>query len=241
MHPKKMRRLQTGETAAGYLFVSPMLLGVGLFTFIPLLALFGLGFTDWNFVKGLSGLDFVGLKHFRNLLHDSVFQKSLMNNVTFMLVVPITMCLSLSLAILINKLVYLKDLFKLIYFMPFISSSVAVAIVFQVLFHPTKGPVNSMLKSLGVANPPMWLADIQFALPSIMMISIWVAIGFNMIIYMAGLQTIPHDLYEAADLDGATGWQKLVRITIPLLSPTSFPCWLPELSAPSRCSTPLLF
>jgi len=99
---------------------------------------------------------------------------------------------------------------------------VAVAVVWQVLFHPSYGPVNEVLRSLGFANPPKWLADPHYALASIMMITVWISIGFSMIIYIAGLQTIPRDLYEAADIDGAKAWTKFTRITFPMLSPTSF-------------------
>jgi multiple sugar transport system permease protein len=116
----------------------------------------------------------------------------------------------------------LKDLFKVIYFMPFISSIVAVAVVFQVLFHPTKGPINQLLLKLGVENPPGWIADVTFALPSVMLIMIWTGIGFNLIIYLAGLQNIPKELYEAAEIDGATAWSQFTKITIPLVSPTTF-------------------
>ncbi|MNJ62000.1 Lactose transport system permease protein LacF [compost metagenome] len=106
--------------------------------------------------------------------------------------------------------------------MPYISNIVAVAVVWQVLFQPSYGPINEMLKAIGISDPPKWIADPHYALLSIMMITVWISIGFNMIIYIAGLQAIPKDLYEAADIDGANGWVKFRRITFPLLSPTSF-------------------
>jgi multiple sugar transport system permease protein len=132
------------------------------------------------------------------------------------------MLVSMVLAILIDRYVYWKGFFKVAYFMPYISSIVAVAIVWQVLFQPSYGPINEMLKAIGIANPPKWIADPKFALYSIMMITVWVSIGFNLIIYIAGLQSIPRDLYEAADIDGANAWVRFARITFPLLSPTSF-------------------
>lgn len=106
--------------------------------------------------------------------------------------------------------------------MPYISSVVAIAVVWQVLFHPSAGPINQVLKSLGIENPPLWITNPNFALISIMIIQIWISIGFNMIIYLAGLQSIPRDLYEAADIDGANAWVKFRNITLPLISPTSF-------------------
>jgi multiple sugar transport system permease protein len=140
----------------------------------------------------------------------------------FLLTVPIYMMISMALAILIDRFVYMKGYFKVAYFMPYISNIVAVAVVWQVLFQPSYGPINEILRTLGMSNPPKWIADPNFALISIMLISIWISIGFNLIIYIAGLQAIPKDLYEAADIDGANGWTKFRRITLPLLSPTSF-------------------
>lgn len=210
------------ETLAGYVFIAPMLIGVTCLTLFPILASIFLSFTDWNFITGFKGFNFIGLDNFKKLFSDPVFLKSLTNNVVILLVVPIGLFISLILAVIINKHVYLKDFFKVIYFMPYISSVVAVAIVFQVLFHPTKGPVNQFLMSIGIDDPPKWIADVNFALPSVMIILIWTHIGFQLIIYLAGLQNIPKELYEAADIDGATAWYKFRKITIPLVSPTTF-------------------
>lgn len=221
--PRRRRgSLQRRETLAGLLFVSPMLIGVFVLTLIPILATFVLSFADWNFVAGLHGFKWIGWQNFEKLFHDATFVKSLRNNVVFLLTVPIYMAVSLVLAILIDKHVYMKGFFKVAYFMPYISSIVAVAVVWRVLFHPSLGPINHFLMWLGVADPPKWIADPNYALISVMMISIWTSIGFNMVIYLAGLQSIPRDLYEAAAIDGATGWVRFFRITLPLLSPTSF-------------------
>ncbi|WP_338022822.1 sugar ABC transporter permease [Bacillus weihaiensis] len=219
---KKYRFKGWKETFAGYIFIAPMLIGVTCLTVFPILASIFLSFTDWNFITGIKGFNFIGLDNFKKLFSDSVFLKSLTNNLLILLVVPIGLLISLSLAVVINKHVYLKDFFKVIYFMPYISSVVAVAIVFQVLFHPTEGPVNQFLLSLGIEDPPKWIADVNFALPSVMIILIWTNIGFQLIIYLAGLQNIPKELYEAADIDGASAWYKFRKITIPLVSPTTF-------------------
>lgn len=106
--------------------------------------------------------------------------------------------------------------------MPYISSVVAVAMVWQVLFHPSFGPINHFLMSIGIDQPPRWLADIRYALPSVMIITVWTSIGFNLILYIAGLQSIPEDLYEAAELDGANAWGKFRYVTLPMLSSTTF-------------------
>ena len=210
------------ETITGYMFVAPMLTGVTLLTILPIVASFLLSFTEWNFLLGFKKIEFVGLTNFEKLLADDAFWKSFKNNLIFILVVPVTLAVSLFLAVVINRYVYFKNFFKIVYFMPYISSVVAVAIVWQVLFHPSYGPVNQFLLSIGVENPPKWIADIHFALPSVMMITVWINIGYNMIIYIAGLQSIPADLYEAADIDGARPWQKFRYITLPMLSPTTF-------------------
>ena len=205
----------------GIAFVSPMLIGVIILVLFPILATLVLGFADWNFVQGWDGIQWVGFQNFRQSLEDDMFIKSVRNNILFLLTVPVYMIISMTLAILIDRFVYMKGYFKVAYFMPYISNIVAVAVVWQVLFQPSYGPINEILRTLGISDPPKWIADPNFALISIMLISIWISIGFNLIIYIAGLQSIPKDLYEAADIDGANGWTKFRRIT-PLLSPTSF-------------------
>ncbi|UJF34357.1 carbohydrate ABC transporter permease [Paenibacillus hexagrammi] len=219
---KRSRSLQKGETLAGFLFVSPMLIGVSVLILLPILATIVLSFADWNFVAGWNGIKWTGFENFQKLFHDMQFIRSVRNNLVFLLAVPIYMIISMILAILIDKYVYAKSYFKIAYFMPYVSSIVAVAVVWQVLFQPSYGPINEFLKSIGISDPPKWIADPNFALISIMMITVWTSIGFNMIIYIAGLQSIPKDLYEAADIDGANTWTKFTKITFPMLSSTSF-------------------
>ncbi|MFJ5761552.1 carbohydrate ABC transporter permease [Neobacillus sp. NPDC093182] len=213
---------EKSENLAGILFVSPMLIGVSVLVLLPIFATFALSFADWSFITPLSQLKWVGFDNFTRLFEDTVFLKSLRNNAIFVLTVPICMAISLLIAVTIDRNVYLKGFFKVAFFMPYISSVVAIAVVWQVLFHPSQGPINQVLMSLGIENPPLWIADPNFALISIMIIQIWISIGFNMIIYLAGLQSIPRDLYEAADIDGANAWVKFRHITLPMISPTSF-------------------
>lgn len=219
---KRFSKTKLVENLYGYFFISPMLIGVTLLTLLPIIISLFLSFTEWNFLHGFKRIEFVGLRNFERLLADDLFWKSLTNNAILMLVVPATLIISLLLAVIINKHVYFKDMFKVIYFMPYISSLVAVAMVWQVLFHPSYGPVNNVLASLGMDSPPKWLADVHYALPSVMMIMVWVAIGYNLIIYIAGLQAIPQELYEAAEIDGAKPRQKFFSITLPMLSSTTF-------------------
>lgn len=215
-------RMQRKETLAGIFFVSPMLIGVSVMVLLPILGAVYLSFTEWSMVTGIEGIQWIGWDNYHQLFQDSKYMKTLKNNAIFLLTVPVYLVISLVLAILINKYVYLKGLFKVIYFLPYISSVVAVATVWRVLFNPSMGPVNQFLRSIGIDNPPMWIADPDYALISVMMISVWISIGFNMIVYLAGLQSIPKDLYEAADIDGAGGLTRFFRITLPLLSPTTF-------------------
>ncbi|WP_026701771.1 carbohydrate ABC transporter permease [Salibacterium aidingense] len=210
------------ENVAGYLFIAPMFIGTTILVIIPIILSLIVSFTDWVFINGLDQVNFVGLENFKQLLQDKPFIQSLVNNFWLILSVPVTMFIALILAIIINKHVYFKGFFKVVYFMPYISSIVAIAIVFQLLFHPSFGPINEFLMAVGIDNPPKWLADSSWALISVIIITIWTSIGFSLIIYLAGLQNIPTDLYEAADMDGASALMKFRMITVPMLSPTTF-------------------
>jgi len=216
------RSISLRDTLAGYLFVAPLMIGLTVITIIPIISSFILSSTSWRLVTGLGGIEFIGFDNFIKLASDDTFIKSLINNIYLLLVIPATMAIALCIAILIDRFVYFKSFFKVAYFMPFISSVVAVAIVFRVLFHPEQGPINQILLSLGVANTPGWLGDTSFALISIMIIQLYIQIGFSLVLYLAGLKGIPKDLYEAADIDGANPWQKFRSITLPMLSSTSF-------------------
>ncbi|WP_306461603.1 carbohydrate ABC transporter permease [Alkalicoccobacillus porphyridii] len=215
-------KASTKETLAGYLFIAPMTIGTTILVIIPIFAALFVSFTDWVFIRGIDDMAFVGLENYQRLLNDQLFIQSVRNNVWLIAAVPLTMILALWLAIIINKYVYFKGFFKVVYFMPYISSTVAIAIVFQLLFHPSFGPINEFLISIGIENPPRWLADSSWALISVILITIWTSIGFNLIIYMAALQNIPLELYEAAEVDGANFLQKFKNITLPTLSPTTF-------------------
>ncbi|WP_234987233.1 carbohydrate ABC transporter permease [Bacillus sinesaloumensis] len=219
---KKKSKFKKDESLAGFLFVSPMLIGVSVLVLLPIFATFILSFADWKFIQNIDQLKWIGFENFKEIFGDKVFIKSLLNNGLFLLTVPICMIFSLFLAVIIDKNVYMKSYFKVAFFMPYISSVVAIAVVWQVLFHPSAGPINQTLMALGVTDPPKWIADPDFALISVMLIQIWISVGFNLIIYIAGLQSIPKELYEAADMDGANAWVKFKTITFPMVSPTSF-------------------
>ncbi|WP_405111163.1 sugar ABC transporter permease [Paenibacillus sp. FSL K6-1217] len=218
----KMRKQSFYDNIAGYLFIAPMLILTVTLVIIPILLSGVISFSNWNFVSGLDGFQFVGLDNYSRLMQDESFHRSLYNNLIMIGVVPVAMFLALVLAVLINKATYFKTFFKVIYFMPFISSFVAIALLWRVLYHPNNGPINGFLRSIGFEHPPMWLADPKYALISVMIIMVWTSLGFNMVIYLAGLQNISRDLYEAADVDGASPLRQFFSITLPMLSPTSF-------------------
>jgi multiple sugar transport system permease protein len=210
------------ENLSGYIFISPMMIGLIVLTIIPALITFILSFTEWSFIADLNKIKFVGLQNYERLIEDQVFVISFKNNLFLLLAVPIQIIISLLFAVIIDKYVYFKSFFKILFFMPYISSIVAVAIVFQLLFQPSYGPINQALRAIGIANPPKWLADLTYALPSVMIILVWIGIGFCLVVYLAALQAIPKDLYESADIDGAGAGTKFWKITFPLVSPTTF-------------------
>lgn len=211
------------EALTGWLFILPCLIGFGLLTLIPILFSLVLSFTDWNFLEGLKGIRFIGFENFIKMWSDEWFTKSLVNNIVFtIVVVPCTMILSLITAVILNDKVFLKSTIRLMIFMPYISSIVAVSVVWAILYSPSYGPINSFLASLGISDLPGWLSSTTWALPAIIIMTIWMNIGYNMIIYLAGLQGIPKELYEAARIDGAGPITSFFKITVPLLSSTSF-------------------
>jgi len=221
MHGWANKRLR--ENIAGYLFVLPNLLGVLLFVAIPLLFSLILVFMDWDYLKGLNGLTFAGLDNILNLLNDAKLPGALRNNFIYTIVtVPVSMALGLIIAVVLNRSVFAKGALRTMFFMPYVCSLAVIAVVWSIIYNSTDGPINGFLRSIGIDNPPGWLASPDWALLSIMIIKIWVSIGYTMVLYLAGLQGISKDLYEAADIDGAGKWRQLTRITVPMLRPTTF-------------------
>lgn len=219
---RRIRKQAFYDTLAGYSFILPMLLLTLTLVVIPIIISGVISFTNWNFIEGISGLHFTGPDNYIRLFQDEAFLRSLRNNIVMIAVVPVSMFIAMILAVLIDKATYFKDFFKVIYFMPFISSFVAIALLWRVLFHPNNGPINGFLRAIGVDNPPLWLADPNYALLAVMIIMVWTTLGFNMVIYLAGLQNISKDIYEAAEVDGASPVRQFFNITLPMLSPTTF-------------------
>ncbi len=205
-------------------FLAPALTAIFTFLFIPVLVAFLMSFTDFDIyaLADFSTARFIGLKNYISLLNDPLFWQSLLNTFYFVLVAgPLNVGIALGAALLLNsRLVRFKAVFRLVYFLPVITTLVAIAIVWRFIYHPRFGILNYLLGFLGL-NPIDWLGDPLWAMPAIILMSVWKNFGYNMIIYLAGLQNIPDALYEAASIEGANAWQTFWRITFPMLAPTT--------------------
>lgn len=210
---------------AAWLLAGPALLVIALFFFIPVGAALVLSLTDFDLyaLADLSNLRFVGLGNYIELLHTPLFWKALGNTLVFVAGgVPLSIAASLGAALLINsRLGWFKPLFRTVYFAPVVTSMVAVAVIWRYLYHTRYGYINYGLDSLGI-DPVDWLGDPQLSMPAIVLFAVWKNFGYNMIIFLAGLQSIPSELYEAAELDGARRFAMFRHITLPALGPTMF-------------------
>ena len=211
------------ETLVGYAFVAPALIVFVALVAFPLLFSIFLSFTEWNFLSGWDNIKFAGLNNFRKLLADNGFRWGLKNTFIYTAaVVPASIIIALVLAYLLNDKVYTKKTLRLCFFIPYISNAVALAAVFKAMFRED-GVINYILmRFFGMQEAIRWFTNSQFNKIPIIIFVIWVQIGFELIIYMAALQNVPRELYEAAELDGAMPWKKFWRITFPLISPTTF-------------------
>ncbi|MBI5837871.1 MAG: sugar ABC transporter permease [Candidatus Eisenbacteria bacterium] len=213
----------TRQDRAGWAFVSPALTLIGVFFFLPVLGGLALSFTDFDIyaIGRPETVRFMGLENYAQVLGNPMFWKALGN--TFYFVVlggPLSVLTSLVAALLVNaRLVRFQGVFRSIFFMPVVTTLVAVAIVWRYLLHPQYGLINYGLGFLGV-RPIDWLGDPHWAMPAIVLLAVWKNFGYNMLIFVAGLQSIPEELYEAAHLDGAGGWRTFRSITLPGLAPT---------------------
>ena len=207
---------------AAWAFVAPALVALGLFFFLPVVAALVLSFTDFDIysLADIRNLRFVGFDNYIALLKTPLFWKALGNTLYFVVLgVPLSIALSLGAALLINApLARFKGLFRTLYFAPVVTTLVAVAVIWRYLLHTKYGLINWALGGIGI--PPVdWLGDPNLAMPAIVLFAVWKNFGYNMIILLAGLQTIPEELYEAAKIDGAGGWAQFRHITLPALAP----------------------
>jgi multiple sugar transport system permease protein len=183
-----------------------------------------MSFTDFDIygLASFSNVRFTGFKNYAELLDDQLFWTALKNTFYFVFAAgPLSVGVSLGAALILNsKLIKFKGLFRLVYFIPVVTTLVAVAVVWRFIYHPKFGLLNYFLSFFGVSEID-WLGDPNWAMPAIILMSVWKNFGYNMIIFIAGLQNIPDHLYEAAEMEGANGWQKFKSITIPMLAPTT--------------------
>lgn len=215
----KFKSLFYKDSTWAIIFLLPHMLLFLAFMLIPVIGSFVLSFASWDL---LSPLEWVGFGNYVELYNDEVFVQVFWNTVIFTFVsVPVGIFISLLLAVALNQKIRGIRFYRVAYFIPVISSMVAVAIIWQWIYNPEYGFLNFFLSLFGI-DGPNWLSSQTWALPAVIITSIWKGLGFNMLIFLAGLQGIPDSYYEAADLDGASLIQKFRHITVPLLSPTTF-------------------
>lgn len=207
------------KTGTVLLFLLPNLVGFLIFTLVPVISSLGLSLFKWDL---LSQPVFVGLANFRTLASDAAFWQAFRNTITFIVgYIPLVTAAGLGVALVLNQRLRFQAFFRTAFFLPVISSWVAVALIWQWLFNPLYGVVNHLLSLVGIAGPA-WLYDPHWAMPAVILASVWKDLGFVAVLYLAGLQALPPDYYEAANLDGATLWQQFRHVTLPLLTPTTF-------------------
>lgn len=203
-------------------FLLPSLLGFLLFFFLPIVSTLGLSLTRYS---GGRTASFVGLNNYLTAFRSRTFQNSLLVTFNFVVFsVLFQILLGFIFAVLLNKQLFARDFFRSLFFLPTVLSTIAVAISFMLILNPSKGPANDLLVFFGL-RPLPWLASPRTALATIVSVTIWQSFGYYMVIFLSGLQSINPNLYETADIDGATAFQKLRYVTIPMLTPTTFFCF----------------
>jgi multiple sugar transport system permease protein len=221
---KRPSTFQQNEGLVAWLFSAPAIILLIIFLVIPFIMAVGLAFTDQRLIPNPNlPTQFIGLRNFLRLIEDEAFHRGLLNNFYFVLVVvPLQTAFALFLAILVNQGIRGTNTFRTVYFAPVVTSMVVVAIVWTFLYNPGQGLINTLIQkvSFGLLGPYSFLLDTKLVFPSIMLLSIWQGVGFQMVIFLAGLQEIPPELYEAAEVDGANQWQQFIYVTVPQLRNT---------------------
>jgi multiple sugar transport system permease protein len=212
----EMRRQWTA-----YLFLSPVLILFAIFTFFSVGYAFWLSFHEWNILEPHK--PFVGLDNYSRLLSDDRFRQATLNTLYYTAVaVPLTIGIGLLVALMLNTSIHARGLFRTLFYLPVITPLVIASIIWKWVYNGDYGLLNYYLMKLHIINEPLlWLADPNLAMPSVIITSVWKGVGFAMVVYLAGLQSIPEDYYDAAKIDGASGWRRLKDITFPLLSSTT--------------------
>ncbi|MCC5895712.1 MAG: sugar ABC transporter permease [Alkalibacterium sp.] len=215
---KRKSKLYKNEHRFALLFILPPVIGFLLFALTPLLISFYASFTNWN---GLRQMNFVGLENYRRLLSDSYFWTTLGNTFYLMIGIPIGLTLSFLLALALNRRIVGRNTFRVIYYIPVVSSLAAISILWQWAYNGDFGLVNQALAYIGI-DGPNWLQNTATIKPAIIIMTVWKGLGYSMLLYLAAIQSVPRTFYEAAELDGASPLQRLTYITWPMVRPVTF-------------------
>jgi multiple sugar transport system permease protein len=219
-----VRRGATRRTSpwVPWAFIAPNLVGMLAFTLVPVVSGLLISFTDWDVVSGLAGIRWVGLANFTELFADERFWRACGRTVLYTgVAVPVTTLLGLALAQALNRPLPGRGALRAIFFIPHIVNMIAIGTVWLLLLNPTSGLVNQGLRAAGLDDPPGWFISTTWALPALMLITVWGGIGYVAVIYLAALQNMPRDLHEAAMVDGAGAWRRFRAVTWPGLMPTT--------------------
>ncbi|GAA0387585.1 sugar ABC transporter permease [Paenibacillus motobuensis] len=218
MQTQTKSNLYRKEKIFGWLFILPPILGFVFFTLFPLAYSFYGSFTDWD---GLGQMDFIGLSNFKDLFTDELFHKAAFNTIFMMIGIPIGIILALLIALGLNRGIPGTTTFRVIYYVPVISSLAAISIMWSWAFNGDYGLVNQFLDLIGIKGPN-WLMNKHSVKPALIMMTVWKGLGYTMLLYLAALQSVPRSYYEAAELDGASGFKAFWHITWPMVKPVTF-------------------
>jgi multiple sugar transport system permease protein len=218
------RQKHTQHIVAAWIFLAPAMTAIAVFFVVPVVSALVMSFTDFDIyaLGNLSYVRFVGFLNYIRIFETPLFWTALKNTFYFVLVGgPLSVAVSLGMALMVSsKLAKFKPFFRTVYFLPVVTNLVAVSVVWRYLYHPAHGLLNQALSWFGVM-PIDWLGNPYAAMPAIIIMAVWKNFGYNMLIFIAGLQNIPDDLYEASHIDGANAWQQFVHVTLPMLAPTT--------------------
>lgn len=215
-----MLKTKTRNTLTGWFFILPNFIGFFTFVLLPVIYSFAMSVMDWD-KKG--NMFFAGFKHYAYIFRDETFRISLGNTFYYVVFnVILTLVLALAVALLLNQKIRGRSLFRAAAFYPYMISGVATSVIWSMLLQRDQGMINSFLHAIGISNPPAWLASTSTSMLSVIIVTVWKSFGYYMVIFLAGLQAIPGELYEAATVDGANGWQRIRYITLPMLNHTTY-------------------
>lgn len=220
--PKFALGLKAKRTIIGLLFILPNLIGFAVFTLFSIVFSLAVSFTEWNMATGLGNMQFNGIRNFIRMLKDEWFIDSMINILYFAAFVPAQIFIALIIAILMNGEVYFSKSIRTALFLPYVTNTVIIAIVWAMLLNPADGIVNNLLKLLGATDPPAWLGSTKWVKPAIIVMTTWSGLGLNVILFLSGLVGISKEIYESAEIDGVNAYTKFRYITFPMISPTTF-------------------